>query len=81
MRKSNENQDQKQVGFGSPKIIRKTASSTPRGFGSGYTRANDNVRRCHHCGSDQHLIRDCEQANGNQNTQRTRPMFQKSRVK
>src|SRR6218665_87193 len=57
VRKTNENQDQKQVGFGTPKmIIRKTESSTPRGFGSVYTRANDNVRRCHNCGSNQHLI-------------------------
>ena len=38
------------------------------------------MKRCHHCNSDQHLIRDCEQAKRNQNTQGTRPVFQKSRV-
>ena len=41
-------------------------SSTPRGFGSGYSRTNDDVKRCHHCGSDQHLVRECEKAKGNQ---------------
>src|SRR6218665_1762310 len=80
VRKSNENQDQKQVGWITPKNTRKTETSTPRGFGNVYTRAIDDVNRCHHCGSDQHLIRDCEQANRNQNTQGTSPMFQKSRV-
>src|SRR6218665_2726657 len=57
-----------------------TELSKPRGFGNGYTRSIDDVKRCHHCKSDQHLIRDCEQAKGNQNTQGTRPTFQKSRV-
>src|SRR6218665_616110 len=80
VRKSNENQDQKQVGFGTPKFIRRTKSSTPRGFGNVYTRANENVRRCHHCGSVQHLIRDCEQAKKNQNMQEKPPVFQRSRV-
>jgi len=77
---SNENQHQKQVGWIKPKNTRTTESSTPRGFGNVYTRAIDDVKRCHHCNSDQHLIRDCEQAKRNQNTQGTRPMFQKSRV-
>jgi len=36
------------------------------------------VRRCHY--SDQHLVRDCEQAKKSQNTQEKRPIFQKSRV-
>ena len=80
VRKSNKNQDQKQVGWITPRNKRMTDSSTPRGFGSVYTRAIDDVKRCHHCNSDQHLIRDCEQAKRNQNTQGTRPMFQKSRV-
>src|SRR6218665_1793252 len=44
-------------------------SSTPRGFGSGYSRTNDEVKRCRHCNSDQHLVRDCEKAKGNQGTQ------------
>src|SRR6218665_971423 len=48
-----------------------TESSTPRGFRSGYPRASDDVKRCHHCGSDQHLLRDCEQAKRNQNTRDT----------
>src|SRR6218665_2619862 len=62
-----------------------TELSKPRGFGNGYTRSIDDVKRCHHCKSDQvqvmpNLIRDCEQAKGNQNTQGTRPTFQKSRI-
>src|SRR6218665_3504027 len=57
-RKSYENQDQKQVGWRTPKNQRVTESSTPRGFGSGYSRTNDEVRRCRHCNSDQHLVRD-----------------------
>src|SRR6218665_666726 len=75
VRKSNEKQNQKQVGWITPKNTRMTESSTPRGFGNVYTRAIDDVKRCHHCNSDQHLIRDCEQAKRNQNTQGTRPMF------
>ena len=80
MRKSNENQDQKQVGWITPKNTIKTETSTPRGFGNVYTRAIDDVKRCRHCDSDQHLIRDCEQAKRNPKTKGTRPMFQKSRV-
>ena len=45
-----------------------------------YTRANDDVKRCHHCSSEQHLIRDCEQAKINQNTQENRANFQTMRV-
>src|SRR6218665_1062457 len=75
VRKSNEKQDQKQVGWITTKNTRTTESSTPREFGNIYTRAIDDVKRCHHCNSDQHLIRDCEQAKRNQNTQGTRPMF------
>src|SRR6218665_737621 len=67
-RKSYENQDQKQVGWRTPKNQRVTESSTPRGFGSGYSKTNDDVKRCHHCGSDQHLVRECEKAKGNQGT-------------
>src|SRR6218665_1878528 len=37
-RRFNENQDQKQVGWRTPKNQRVTESSTPRGFGSGYSR-------------------------------------------
>src|SRR6218665_2334962 len=55
-------------------------SRSPIGYSNVYTRAIDDVKRCHHCGSDQRLILDCEQAKRNQNTQGTRPMFQKSRV-
>src|SRR6218665_1280166 len=80
LRKSNVNQDQKQVGWRTTKHTRKTESGTPRGFGNVYIRAMDDVKRCHHCGSDRHLIRDCEQEKINQNTQLTRPMFQKSRI-
>src|SRR6218665_3502030 len=62
VRKSNVNQDQKQVGWRTTKDTRKTELGTPREFGNVYTRAIDDVKRCHHCGSNQHLIRDCEQA-------------------
>src|SRR6218665_21648 len=62
VRKSNVNQDKKQGGWRTTKDTRKTESGTPRGFGNVYTRAIDDVKRCHHCGSNQHLIRDCEQA-------------------
>src|SRR6218665_6636 len=79
-RKSYENQDQKQVGWRAPKNTRTTESSTPRGFGNAYTRANDDVKRCHHCNSDQHLVRDCEQAKGNKNTQEKRADFRTMRV-
>src|SRR6218665_2404513 len=61
-RMSYENQDQKQVEWRTPKNQRVTESSTPRGFGSGYSRTNDEVKRCRHCNSDQHLVRDCEKA-------------------
>ena len=69
-----------QMGWIKPKNTRMTESSTPRGFRNAYTRAIDDVKRCHHFNSDQHLSRDCEQAKRNQNTQGTSPMFQKSRV-
>ena len=68
------------MGLRTPKNRRVTESSTPRGFGSGYTRANYDVKRCHHCGSEQHLIRDCEQAKRNQNTQEKRANFQTMKV-
>src|SRR6218665_2711420 len=71
VRKSNASQDQEQVRWITPKNTRKTESSSPRGFGNAFTRAIDDVMRCHHCGSDQHLIRDCEQTTRNQNTQGT----------
>src|SRR6218665_1856348 len=79
-RKSNEYQDQKQVGWRTPKNKKITESSTPRGFGSGYSRASDDMKRCHHCGSEQHLIPDCEQAKINQNTQEKRADFRTMRV-
>src|SRR6218665_3903480 len=50
------------------------------GFGSGYPRANDEVKRCHHCNSDQHFVRDCDEAKGNQNTQEKRADFRTMRV-
>src|SRR6218665_3800456 len=62
VRKSYEKQDQNQVGWITPKNTKTTESSTPRGFGNVYTRAIDDVKRCHRCNLDQHLIRDCEQA-------------------
>src|SRR6218665_3450511 len=62
VRKSNYNQDQKQVGWVTPKNTRTTESGTPRGFGNVYTKAIEDVKRCHHC---QHLILDCEQAKRN----------------
>src|SRR6218665_267031 len=76
-RKSYEKQDQKQVGWRTPKNISMTEVSKPKGFGSGYSKTNDDVKRCHHCGSDRHLVRDCEKANGNQNTQGTRSTYQR----
>src|SRR6218665_269315 len=54
-RKSYEKQDQKQVGWRTSKNTSMTELSKPRGFGSGYSKTNDDVKRCHHCGSDQHL--------------------------
>src|SRR6218665_3033440 len=79
-RRSYENQDQKQVGWRTPKKKRDTELSTPRGFGSGYSRTNDDVKCCHHCGSDQHLVRDCDKAKGNQNTQEKRADFRTMKI-
>src|SRR6218665_2654428 len=59
---------------------RVTESSTPRGFGSGYSKTNDDVKRCHHCGSDQHLARECEKAKGNQGTQEKRADFRSMKI-
>ena len=41
---------------------------------------NDDVKRCRHCNSDQHLVRDCDKAKGNQNTQGTRSTYQRSSI-
>src|SRR6218665_4013163 len=60
--------------------IRVTELSTPRGFGSGYSKTNDDVKRCHHCGSDQHLVRECEKAKGNQGTQEKRADFRSMKI-
>src|SRR6218665_421538 len=79
-RRSYENQDQKQVGWRTPKNQRVTESSTPRGFGSGYSRTNDDVKRCRHCNSDQHLVRDCDKAKGNQSTQEKRADFRTMKI-
>src|SRR6218665_999640 len=57
-----------------------TESSTPRGFGSGYSRTNDDVKCCRHCNSDQHLVRDCDKAKGNQNTQEKRADFRTMKI-
>ena len=57
-----------------------TELSKTRGFGGGYSKANDDVKRCHHCNSDQHLVRDCEKAKLNQNTQEKRADFRTMRV-
>ena len=54
--------------------------SKPRGFGSGYSRANDDGKRCHNCNSDQHLVQDCDKAKGNQNTQGTRSTYRRSSI-
>src|SRR6218665_1429338 len=59
---------------------RVTESSTPRGFGSGYSKTNDDVKRCHHCGSDQHLVRECEKAKGNQGMQEKRADFRSMKI-
>src|SRR6218665_3558676 len=79
-RKSYENPDQKQVGWRTQKKKRDTELSTPRGFGSGYSTTNDDVKCCHHCGSDQHLVRDCDKAKGNQNTQGKRADFRTMKI-
>src|SRR6218665_276745 len=79
-RRSYENQDQKQVGWRTPKNQRVTESSTPRGFGGGYSKTNDDVKRCHHCGSDQHLVRECEKAKGNQGMQEKRADFRSMKI-
>src|SRR6218665_1084839 len=79
-RRSYENQDQKQVGWRTPTNQRVTESSTPRGVGSGYSRTNDEVKRCRHCNSDQHLVRDREKAKGNQGTQEKRADFRTMKV-
>src|SRR6218665_1700822 len=79
-RKSYEKQDQKQVGWRTPKIERVTESSTPRGFGSGYSRTNDEVKRCRHYNSYQHLVLDCEKAKGNQSTQEKRADFRTMKI-
>src|SRR6218665_2495310 len=79
-RRSYENQDQKQVGWRTRKNQRVTESSTPRGFGSGYSKTNDDVKRCHHCGLDQHLVRECEKAKGNQGTQEKRADFRSMKI-
>ena len=63
-------QGQKQVGWRAPKSTTMTELSKLRGFGNGYTRSSDDVKRCHNCKSDQHLVRDCEQAKKNQSTQK-----------
>src|SRR6218665_4010871 len=68
-RKSYEKRDQKQVGWRTSKNTSMTELSKPRGIGTGYSKTNDDVKRCHHCGSDQHLVRECEKAKGNQSAQ------------
>src|SRR6218665_2410779 len=60
--------------------IRVTESSTPRQFGIGYSRRNDEVKRCRHCNSDQHLVRCCEKAKGNQSTQEKRADFRTMKI-
>src|SRR6218665_4076096 len=79
-RRSYENQDQKQVGWRTPKNQIVTESSTPRVFGSEYSRTNDEVKRCRHCNSDQHLVRECEKAKGNQGTQEKRADFRSMKI-
>src|SRR6218665_1653995 len=76
-RKSYEKQDQKQVGWRAPKNKPMTELSKPREFGNVNTRAGNDGKRCHNCNSDQHLVRDCDMAKGNQNTQGTRLTFQR----
>src|SRR6218665_1530995 len=79
-RKSYEKQDQKQVGWRTPKNSSMSEFSKPRGLGSGYSRTNDDGKRCHNCNSDQHLVRDCDKAKGNQNTQGTRSTYQRPSI-
>src|SRR6218665_3962727 len=79
-RKSYEKQDHRQVGWRTSKNTSMTELNKPRGFGSGYSKTNDGVKRCHHCGSDQHLVRDCDKAKGNQNTQGTRSTYQRPSI-
>src|SRR6218665_3417468 len=79
-RKSYEEQDQKQVGWRTPKNTSMTEVSKPKGFGSGHSRTNDDAKHCHHCGSDRHLVRDCEKAKGNQNTREKRADFRTMRI-
>src|SRR6218665_583841 len=57
-----------------------TEVSKPRGFSSGYSRKNDDGKRCHQCGSDQHLVRDCNKAKGNQSTQEKRADFRTMKI-
>src|SRR6218665_3731451 len=79
-RKSYEKQDQKQVGWRTSKDTSMTELSKPRGFGSGYSKTNDDVKRCHQCGSDQHLARECEKAKGNQSAQGKRADFRSMKI-
>ena len=57
-----------------------TELSKPRGFDSGYSKTNDDMKRCHNCNSDQHLVRDCDKVKGNQNTQGTRSTYQRPSI-
>src|SRR6218665_2240173 len=79
-RKSYEKQDQKQVGWRTSKNTSMTELSKPRGFGSGYYKTNDDVKCCHHCGSDQHLVRECEKAKVNQSAQEKRADFRSMKI-
>ena len=38
------------------------------------------MKRCRHCNSDQHLVRDCDKAKGNQNTQEKRVDFRTMKI-
>src|SRR6218665_751387 len=79
-RKSYGKHDQKQVRWGTSKNTSMTELSKPRGFGSRYSKTNDDVKRCHHCGSDQHLVRECEKAKGNQSAQEKRADFRSMKI-
>src|SRR6218665_1867670 len=79
-RRSNEKQDPTQVVWKTSKNTSMTELSKPRGFSSGYPRANDDVKRCHFCKSDQHLIRDCDKAKRNQKSTYQRPSVNKVQV-
>src|SRR6218665_454108 len=79
-RRPYENQDQKQVGWRTSKNTSMTELSKTRGFGSGYSKTNDGVKRCHDCGSDKHLVRDCDKVKGNQNTQEKRADFRNMKI-